>query len=94
MNASSEFEPAMSIPVQIYADAKARASGLSSKEASKLLDFIGPNKIPFEPDTIVDSVAMEFFGWFYLFQLMAYMIWCGSSCRFSALLQIAEFDFL
>lgn len=75
MNSGGKFEPAVSVPIQIYSDAKARAGGLSREEAGKLLDFIGPNKIPFEPDSILDSVAMEFFGWFYLFQLMAYMIW-------------------
>ena len=84
MNASGEFEPAMKVPIQKYSDAKARTSGLSSEEASKLLDFVGPNKIPFEPDTIVDSVAMEFFGWFYLFQLMAYMIWYDPTYRLCA----------
>jgi len=83
LTADGKFEPAESAVLSTYADAKANAGGLSSDEAGKLLDFFGPNKIPFRPDTILESVAMEFFAWFYLFQLMAYMIWCEASAAAS-----------
>ena len=76
------FLPAQHTAVRTYEDAHRLSRGLGAKEAAAIKDRVGPNLIPFEPDTVMEAVRSEFFTGFYLYQLMVYMVWIWFSYLF------------
>lgn len=54
-------------------------AGLSTAAHARKLEFLGPNAIPFEVDSVTDAMAKEFLTGFYLYQLMIYTAWIWSS---------------
>lgn len=75
MTAEGHFQPAIYAPVSTYRDIQEVACGLSRAESAALLNYVGSNAIPYMPDTIMASIAIEFLTPFYLYQLLVYMLW-------------------
>lgn len=80
MAPSGRFEPAMQTAMKTFKDAADLSSGLSASRARELLNYLGPNKIAFNPDTYTESIAKELCSPFYLYQLMVYMYWNWFGC--------------
>ena len=51
------------------------AGGLSTKDAETRYDKLGPNEVPFKPESFRISVAEEMFTLFRVYQFLIYSIW-------------------
>ncbi|KAJ7537387.1 hypothetical protein O6H91_11G004100 [Diphasiastrum complanatum] len=59
---------------ETYSDYYEHVKGIHSNEADSRLEKIGPNEIPFKPDTLIESICDETFSLFHVYQLGAYML--------------------
>ncbi|KAH9540758.1 hypothetical protein CY35_14G023000 [Sphagnum magellanicum] len=60
------------------------ARGLSTKQADSNFDKIGPNEIPFKPETLMYTILDELFSLFHVYQLIMYMLQFWNSYLFVA----------
>ena len=51
------------------------SEGLSTKDAGARFDELGPNEVPFKPESIWVSVREEMFTMFRVYQFLIYAIW-------------------
>ncbi|RLN38432.1 hypothetical protein BBJ28_00002064 [Nothophytophthora sp. Chile5] len=51
------------------------AEGLSSSEAERRLETVGPNAVDVDMPSIGKSLIQEFFTLFYIYQIMCYYVW-------------------
>lgn len=58
------------------------AEGLSRPEARARYDKIGPNEVPYKPETMWVSIAEEMFTLFKVYQFLIYSIWLWFSYLF------------
>nr|PNR41660.1 hypothetical protein PHYPA_019065 [Physcomitrium patens] len=69
--------------VHVLQQAKA-ATGLTTHEAESRLEKIGPNEIPFKPETWMFTTVDELFSLFHVYQLVMYMLQFWNSYLFVA----------
>ena len=51
------------------------SEGLSTKDAGARFDELGPNEVPFKPESIWVSIGEEMFTMFRVYQFLIYAIW-------------------
>ena len=61
--------------IRTYGDVVAMANGMSSARAQELLMSIGPNSIPYKPDSLVEGIVKEFATAFGAYSLLVYLYW-------------------
>jgi predicted P-type ATPase len=67
-----------------YTDFHSRIQGLSSTNSQLYLMKFGPNKIPFERNTILSLLSQEMISYFYFYQFVSYIVWFWFSYIFVA----------
>lgn len=60
--------------------------GLTVQEAEKRHEILGPNEIPFKPESLVYIACVELFSLFHVYQLIMYLLWFWNSYLFVAAL--------
>eukprot|EP00249_Psilotum_nudum_P025155 c29394_g1_i2 orf=541-4356(-) len=60
--------------------------GLTTEEAEKRLELVGPNEIPFKVETLLYTISAELFTLFHVYQLLMYLLWFWNSYLFVATL--------
>ncbi|XP_024527352.1 probable cation-transporting ATPase 13A4 [Selaginella moellendorffii] len=71
-----------------YSDFLKEAEGLTEGEAEKRLEELGPNEIPFKPESLFYSIFDETFTLFKVYQLISYILQFWSSYLFVASLMM------
>lgn len=67
-----------------FNDIHAKREGLTWEKAQELLNFVGPNEIPFKVDSWMKLIKNEVFSPFYLYQWVTYTVWFWFSYLFIA----------
>uniref|UniRef100_A0A0G4HJG7 P-type ATPase A domain-containing protein n=1 Tax=Chromera velia CCMP2878 TaxID=1169474 RepID=A0A0G4HJG7_9ALVE len=60
----------------------AASRGRGEEQAKNLLALVGPNEIPFKVDSVVELIKNELSQFFYVYQLIMYIIWLWASYLF------------
>lgn len=67
-----------------YSDFHSHRNGLSSLKSQLYLAKFGPNKIPFERNSILALLSQEMISYFYFYQFVSYIVWFWFSYVFVA----------
>ena len=70
-----KFVPGMVALGRSYADLRVEASGLTQAMYKERMDRVGPNTIEIRMPSWWASLVGEFFTFFYIYQIMCYVVW-------------------